>query len=73
MKLQDISFLVMLVVLLVVRNRQLIVYSGLGFLLASVPLFSQWIFFTAQRFVWYAALCFAVVIVIDSIGGKERI
>ncbi len=72
MKIQDVGFIVLFAVLLGMKNRQFFLYCGLGFLMASMPLFFSWVFFTAQRFVWYAAVCFASALVIGQVYRKEK-
>jgi hypothetical protein len=71
MKPQDIVFLLFLAFLLYKRNSRLLVASGILFLLLSMPLFAKWIFFTAERFTWYAAALFLTVICIQLISLKK--
>lgn len=52
MKAQDIAFFVILIFLL--RRPGWLLWVGLGCLLLAIPLFAQWIFFTAERLTWYA-------------------
>lgn len=54
MKIQDILFLVVLVVLLLKRDSRLLLIAGLFSILLSIPLFYLQIFFTAQHLVYYA-------------------
>lgn len=56
MKPQDILFIIVLVGLLFKfwRKPQIIIIAGTVCLIASIPLFSVWIFFTAQRLVYYS-------------------
>lgn len=54
MKPQDIIFIIILLGLLYKRSPKYFVVAGLSFLLLSMPLFHLQIFFTAERFVWYA-------------------
>jgi len=58
MNLQDIIFLLVVLILLYKRNYKYFIYLGLLSLLISVPLFSFWVFFTAQRLTYYAAAFF---------------
>ncbi len=55
MKAQDIFFLVVLLLTIAINKPKLLVWTGLICLVVSVPLFSFWIFFTAQILVYYAA------------------
>jgi hypothetical protein len=60
MKPQDILFIIALGVLIWKRNPTWFVIAGLGCLILSIPLFSFWVFFTAERLVSYAAAFFLV-------------
>lgn len=55
MKIQDILFFALLIFLVYKQNPKLSATFGILALIASIPLFSLWIFFTAERLVWYAA------------------
>lgn len=63
MKIQDLTFLVVLLILLVLKRPRLSVLAGLVFLVLSMPLFSFWIFFTAERLTWYSATFFLLAII----------
>ncbi len=58
MKLQDLIFLAVLAFLLLQRKPSFFVIAGVFCLVLSIPLFSLWIFFTAERLTWYAAAFF---------------
>ncbi len=58
MKIQDILFFIVLAWLIMKRQPRNFVIAGLFCLLLSIPLFSLWIFFTAERLTWYAAAFF---------------
>lgn len=60
MKFQDIFFLTLFIILIYKYSPRLSALMGIIFLLASIPLFYLWIFFTAERFTWYAAAFFLV-------------
>ena len=60
MKPQDIAFIVIFIVLIALRKPKLFVAAGITCLLVSIPLFAKWIFFTAERLTWYAAVFFLV-------------
>ncbi|HSD98654.1 MAG TPA: hypothetical protein VLB73_03070 [Patescibacteria group bacterium] len=67
MKPQDIVFLVVILVLLLLkrfRRPKIFVISGLICIALSIPLFAFWIFFTAQHLVWYACGFFLVAIIL---------
>lgn len=55
MKIQDFIFLLAIAVVLVKRNYKLSALFGLISVIIAIPLFAKWIFFTAERLVWYAA------------------
>lgn len=63
MKIQDIAFFVILAILIIKRNPKLAALSGLICLFISIPLFSFWVFFTAERLVWYGAAFFLFAII----------
>jgi len=63
MKIQDIIFFIVFALLLFKRDPKLMVIVGLVSLLLSIPLFSFWIFFTAERLTWYAAAFFLTAII----------
>lgn len=65
MKPQDALFFIVFGVLLVLRKPQLFVIIGLSCLVLAIPLFATWTFFTAERLTWYAAVCFAIFILIS--------
>lgn len=60
MNIQDIIFIIVLVLLIFLRNKALYVYAGLVCIVISIPLFYFWIFFTAQRLTYYAAAFFFI-------------
>lgn len=60
MKPQDLIFIVALVGLLLTRKPKWLVIAGLVCLVLAIPLFSFWIFFTAQRLTYYAIGLFLI-------------
>ncbi len=68
MKIQDLLFVIFFSFLLYKRNPKIAVASGLILLFASIPLFARWVFFTAERFVWYAAAFFLLSVVFHVIN-----
>ncbi|MCL5432841.1 MAG: hypothetical protein M1524_01875 [Patescibacteria group bacterium] len=72
MKIQDIFFLVILAFLIFMRNPRWATIVGVLLLVMSIPLFSFWIFFTAERLVWYAAACFLVAVLMAGINLKKE-
>lgn len=63
MKIQDIIFFIVFALLLFKRDSKWMVIGGLICLVLSIPLFSFWIFFTAERLTWYAAAFFLLSII----------
>lgn len=63
MKIQDIIFFVILALLIIKRSPRLAVIVGIFCLALSIPLFSYWVFFTAERLTWYAATFFLLAII----------
>lgn len=60
MKPQDITFILVLIVLIYKRKPAYFIFSGVVALIAAIPLFASWIFFTAERLTWYAAAFFLI-------------
>lgn len=63
MKIQDITFIIVLLTAIVLRKPRLSVALGLFSLTLSIPLFYTWTFFTAQRLTYYAAAFFLYSII----------
>ena len=72
MKIQDVVFILFFVFLVFKRNPRWAVYAGVISLLLSIPLFSLWIFFTAERLTWYAAAFFLISIILSFWGKKGK-
>lgn len=72
MKIQDIAFFVVLALLILKRNPKFAVFCGIACLILSIPLFSFWIFFTAERLVWYAASFFLLAIVFYLFNSRKH-
>ncbi len=62
MKIQDIVFLIIFILVIIKRNSRWATIAGIICLLLSIPLFALWVFFTAQHLVWYAAAFFLLSI-----------
>jgi hypothetical protein len=63
MKPQDIVFFAFLALLVYKKDSKLFVLAGISCLILSIPLFSFWIFFTAERLVMYASVFFLLSII----------
>lgn len=63
MKPQDIIFLFIIAVLLIINKKNWFVYAGLWSLVLAIPLFASWVFFTAERLTWYAAAFFGAALI----------
>lgn len=72
MKIQDLVFLVVFLVVLAARTDRLATLIGLLCLVLAIPLFSFWVFFTAQRLVVYAASFFLLAIIFQLFELKRR-
>lgn len=72
MKIQDIVFFVVLALLILKRSPGLCAICGILCLLLSMPLFSFWIFFTAERLTWYAGAFFLLSIVFYLFNSKKH-
>lgn len=56
MKPQDIVFLAMFSVLFFIRIPKVFLVAGIFCYILAIPLFSAWIFFTAERLTWYGSV-----------------
>lgn len=63
MKIQDIIFILVLLILIYKKDPRWSVVAGLASLSLSMPLFATWTFFTAERLTWYAASFFLLSII----------
>jgi hypothetical protein len=63
MKIQDILFLIFFVILLFKHKENSFVSFGLGCLLLAMPFFYLYIFFTAERLIYYGVLLILVEII----------
>jgi predicted branched-subunit amino acid permease len=74
MKIQDILFIVLLVVLLLKRKENSFVAIGLGCFLLAIPFFYLYVFFTAERLLYYGALLVFIEVIFKLIqfGIKPR-
>lgn len=64
MKLQDVIFFLIFIMLFWKRPMWLPII-GIGCFAIAIPLFSQWIFFTAERLTWYGAVYIFVSLLIS--------
>jgi hypothetical protein len=72
MKLQDFGFICIYLGLLISHKYKWLIWAGLFLLILAIPLYAKWIFFTAERFVWYAALLFTTYIIYLSVKIIRR-
>lgn len=72
MKPQDILFLLIVCVLILIRKPRLIALSAMVLLLLAIPLYGQWVFFTAHRLVMYSAGLY-VLYVLFSLQLKNKV
>ena len=70
MKPQDAVFFAVLVLLL--RRPEWLLWTGIGCFALSIPLFAQWIFFTAERMTWYGS-AFILFSLIISLRNKTKV
>ncbi|MEK7502002.1 MAG: hypothetical protein AAB609_00590 [Patescibacteria group bacterium] len=71
MKIQDIVFIIIFLSLLIKRDPRLATGAGIISLILSIPLFSFWIFFTAERLTWYAAAFFLLSVIFHLINLRK--
>lgn len=64
MKLQDIVFFVIFLLVAIKQDSRISTVLGILCLLAAIPLFTIWVFFTAQHLVYYAVAFFLLSIIL---------
>jgi len=64
MSIQDLFFIAILAVLLIKQRYEWLVVAGLACVVISIPLFYFWIFFTAQKLIYYSAAFFLVAAIL---------
>ncbi len=62
-KIQDIGFFLVLIVLLFTRKPRLLLIAGLISWVLAIPLFASWTFFTAERLTWYGAAFILIYVI----------
>lgn len=72
MKLQDVIFLIAVTLLVLLKKSNNFVYAGLTCLTLAIPLFAFWVFFTAERLMWYAA-GFFILFIIFSLKSQHKV
>ena len=65
MKIQNVGFLLIFVLLLILRRPKLLLIVGLVSGILAIPLFVSWTFFTAERLTWYGAAFIGTFLVIS--------
>jgi len=73
MKIQDIAFIIIFGILAILRKERWFVYAGLVSIIAAIPLFATWIFFTAERLTWYAGAFFLAEILRMNIDRRKTL
>ncbi len=68
---QDLLFIIVFLLLLIKRDPKFFVIAGLSCLVLSIPLFAQWIFFTAQRLVWFSFVFFVIAVLLSIIKDSR--
>jgi len=73
MKIQDILFVVLLILPFIIKraNARVFIILGIVMIMLSAPFFYMWIFFTAQRLVMYGAGFILVGIVLMFIKQRK--
>lgn len=72
MKIQDILFIVTFLFVFLKKEPRVAVIFGLLSTIISIPLFSMWKFFTAERLTWYAAAFFLLASCLYSIYFNKK-
>jgi hypothetical protein len=61
-----------LALLILKKNPKLLAICGISCLILAIPLFSLWIFFTAERLTWYAAAYFLLATIFYLFKSKNE-
>lgn len=72
MKIQDIVFLILFALLAYKQSPKLSAKFGIIALIVAIPLFTFWIFFTAERLVWYAAAFFLLCVAQELLRKSDK-
>ena len=72
MKIQDLIFIAILIILIIKQNGRWFVSAGLILLALSIPLFALWIFFTAQRLVVFAWLFILLGVIVHILKSSKN-
>lgn len=72
MKIQDVLFFIILLILLWKRDPRFSITLGVVSLLLAIPLFATWTFFTAERLTWYAAAFFFLATILHFISRDRK-
>lgn len=72
MKIQDILFIVLLIGLLIKHKENSFVSLGILCLLFAMPLFYFWVFFTAERLVYYGFVLILAEIILKIIKMRKE-
>jgi len=71
MKIQDVVFGIVFIILLLLKRGKWFLYAGLGCFVFAIPLFARWVFFTAERLTWYGSF-FIFVYIIYTLYNKNK-
>lgn len=71
MKIQDLIFFLIFLLIVWRRSSRWATLIGLGCLILAIPLFKLWLFFSAERLTWSAAAFFAYATVLGIMRAKK--
>lgn len=55
MKIQDVLFIIFYCMVATTRRSRVFLIAGFLSMILAIPLFALWVFFTAERLIWYGA------------------
>jgi hypothetical protein len=73
MKIQDVIFVMVFILLMLFRKERWFLYVGLACFIVAIPLFSLWIFFTADRLTWYGVAFIFVYLLIQMYLFRQKV
>ncbi|OGH12449.1 MAG: hypothetical protein A2857_06240 [Candidatus Levybacteria bacterium RIFCSPHIGHO2_01_FULL_36_15] len=72
MKIQDVILLIIFIYLLYKHNSRQFILLGILCFLASIPLFYFWVFFTAQRLIYFGSFFLLCGIISYFVQSKNK-
>ena len=72
MKIQDVGFLGVFIILLFLRKPRFFIAAGVVCWILAIPFFAKWVFFTGERLTWYGA-AFMLTFLVISLTSPDKV